>query len=232
MFRGGPGHLGFLASVRSYYDEGHWTAQASVPACAGSVAPATGRCPPTSLRCAATVCGWTSSPSRSRSQTGIRFMSPTVSRSSSLPGASSFPRPEMRQVRPSECATRTLARCVIAAQRAIGSSTNKSWPNSGHPDRRVPYPQPPHGHARPGWLGHATSSNAAWPDFLRHRCGRRRSGDATLEEHFVQTTTRQVEPVPWQAGAGLAAGHSFEGMLLGYAHELRIIMNRRDFVVF
>ena len=46
--------------------------RAFVPVYAGSWAPATGRCRPTSLRCAATVCGWTSSPSRSRTQTGIR----------------------------------------------------------------------------------------------------------------------------------------------------------------
>jgi SAM-dependent methyltransferase len=72
--------------------------RASVPAYAGSWALATGRCQPISPRCAARAYGWTSSPSRSRRQTGIRPMMPTVSRSSSWPGVSSFPQPDITQV--------------------------------------------------------------------------------------------------------------------------------------
>ena len=100
-FAGGQDISGSWPASGSYYDEGHWTAH-GVRSGLRRLVGASHRTlfQPTSIRCAATVCGWTSSPSRSRSQTGIR----SICRPSAglpVPGASSFPRPDMRQARPS-----------------------------------------------------------------------------------------------------------------------------------
>ena len=100
-FAGGKDISGSWPASGSYYDEGHWTAQGVRSGLRGSWAPTTGCCRPISLRCAATACGWTSSPSRCQGQAGTRPMMPTVSRSFSLPGASSFPQPDIKLVRQS-----------------------------------------------------------------------------------------------------------------------------------